>query len=159
MSFKKKGNGRSLMLSYFMVQHESGDIFFLDEEEWKEAVAAYPELDDDDENKAKSDKPEFLNFLPRSANAWIEPGKDSYFNNCIILHQFERLFKLTKFKKAFKENKIEILVENTRTHSAKVYDVNLFNKKPSTNCIYKSIELVEESAQKRYNYFSSHLIL
>jgi hypothetical protein len=138
-SFHKKGNGRSLMLSYFTVQHDSSDLFSLSEEEWNEAILVYPELDKESE---------FPKYLSRSADAWIEPKKDNYFDNKTILDQFERLFKLIKFKKSFRGHKIEILIDNARTHSAKVYDVNFFNKKAGTNCNYKSIDWVEDGIEK-----------
>jgi hypothetical protein len=107
----------------------------LDEQEWIQAVTAYPELNSDDE---------LLNYFPRSANAWIEPKKDNYFDNSIILRQFERLLKLIKFKKSYVDNQIVILVDNARTHTCKVYDINLMNKSPGTNCPYEKLEWKED---------------
>ena len=109
------------MLSMFIVQHETFDTFSLSEFEWKEAVNKYPELEYEDE---------ILNFYPKSADSWIEPKKDNYFDSKVILRQFERLFKLLKFKKEFKGSEIEIIVDNARTHSAKIYDVNSFTNIP-----------------------------
>jgi hypothetical protein len=138
--FYNKGRGRSIMMSLFIVQHDMLEIFELNEQEWDLAIIKYPSLN---ENEA------FLNYYPRSANAWIEPKKDNYFDNEVILKQFERLFQLLEFKECFKNSQIEIIVDNARTHSAKVYDVNLFNKKPSTSCEYGSIEWVEDGEIKR----------
>jgi hypothetical protein len=64
-----------------MIQHNESDIFNLNESEWNEAIIAYPNL---------LEKDPILNFLSRSANAWIEPKKDHYFSNEVILRQFER---------------------------------------------------------------------
>lgn len=138
--FFNKGRGRSVMLSLFIVQHDSIDVFRLDEDEWKEAIKKYPELEQEDE---------FLNFFPYSANAWIEPKKNNYFDNDVILKQFERLFKLLPFKKCFKNCTFDILVDNAKTHSSKVYDINQFNKKAGTQCIYDSIEWYENDETKR----------
>jgi hypothetical protein len=115
----------------FLVQCEDSCEFRLDEDEWNRALRQYPALNKQDD---------FLNFYPQSPNAWIEPKKDNYFDNTQILKQFERLFILLKFKKIFKNCSIEVLVDNARTHSAKIYDPNGFNKNPGTNCAYKAIE-------------------
>ena len=99
-SFFNKGRGRSIMISGFIVQHNESNVFMLDDYEWLRAVTVYPELEVDDD---------ILNYFPRSANAWIEPKKDNYFDNAVILRQFERLLKLIKFKKSFVDHKVEIL--------------------------------------------------
>jgi hypothetical protein len=121
VSFFNKGRGRSIMLSGFIAQQSESDIFMLDEQEWIQTVTAYPELNSDDE---------LLNYFPRSANSWFEPKKDNYFDNSIILRRFERLLKLIKFKKSYVDHQIEKLVDNARTHTFKVYDINLMNKSP-----------------------------
>jgi hypothetical protein len=75
--FFNKGRGRSIMLSLFIAMHDDIDIFTLNENEWKEALKKHPELDDNDD---------FLNYYSHSANAWIEPKKDHYFNHKTILN-------------------------------------------------------------------------
>lgn len=80
------------MSSMFIVQHE-GSVFQLSEEEWKQALNKYPNLDNSNE---------FINYYERSANSWIEPKKDQYFDNDIIIKQFERLFQLLEFKIDYK---------------------------------------------------------
>ena len=77
------------MVSKFIAQHPSVDIVTLSEKEWQNAVSQHPELEDSDP---------ILNYYPRSANAWIEPKKDNYFDNKVILRQFERLFIILKYK-------------------------------------------------------------
>ena len=120
------------MLSLFIVQHNQCQVFQLSEEEYENALRHYPQLENADNQ---------LNFFPFSANAWITPKKDCYFDNETILKQFERLFLLLKFKEAFKGlnsflaalNKtkkifkknclgfeIEIIVVNAKTHTAKI---------------------------------------
>ena len=144
--FLSKGRGRSIMVSAFIVQHTNTDVFELDEDEWQEAIKADPQLATNDE---------FLNYFPRSANAWIEPKKDNYFDNTIILRQFERLFRLIKFKKLYRNHQIEILVDNARTHSAKVYDVSLLNKSAGTKCPYKYLEWKENEEVKRIELYDN----
>ena len=63
----------------------------------------------------------------------IKLGKDNYFNNEDILFQFKRFFLLLKYKKGYENFDIEILVDNSRTHSTKLYDLNNINKNPSMN--------------------------
>jgi hypothetical protein len=45
--------------------------------------------------------------------------------------QFERLFKLIKFKKAYENFDVENLVDNARTHTSKLFDLNNLNKNVS----------------------------
>jgi len=138
VAFFNKGRGRSIMISAFLVGGTDG-MFILSEDEWKTCIKDHPELAENDE---------FLNYYPRSATAWIEPKKDNYFNNQQILKQFERLFVMLKYKKSFQNCEIEVIVDNARTHTAKKYDPNHFNKKPGTNCIYDKIEWIEDSETK-----------
>lgn len=145
--FFNKGRGRSIMVSGFIVQHSECDVFLLDEEEWREAIKKFPEFNEEDK---------FLNYFPRSANAWIEPKKDNYFDNEIILRQFERLLKLIEFKKSFADHQIEILVDNARTHSAKIYDISLLNKNSGTNCPYEKLEWSENEIVKSIDLFDNN---
>ena len=121
------------MLSMFIVQHNQCEVFQLDQTEFNQAIK---------ENKKLLEKSD-INYLKNSTNAWVEPKKDHFFNNCSILEQFERLFIMLKYKKAFQNCEIEVLVDNARTHSTKIYDANQFNKFPGTNCIYEKIEWTE----------------
>jgi hypothetical protein len=43
-TFFTKGKGRSIMVSSFIVQHNEFDVFILNDGEWFNAVAVYPEL-------------------------------------------------------------------------------------------------------------------
>jgi len=144
--FYDKSRGRSRMLSYFLCQHKYCGLFKLSEEEWENASNQYPELEEpgscfDTDN--------------HSANASMEPGKnrDGYFDNKAILEQFERLFKMIKFKTIFRNNKIVLLVDNARTHTAKKYDKNLLFKKSGTNCPYETLEWEENGEIKVFNFF------
>ena len=112
--FFNKGHGKSLMHSSFLVQHPTEPLFRLSESEWKDAIHKYPDLEDQSN----------LDYQERSADAFIQPGKDNYFDNSTILSQFERPFKMLQFKKSFFNHKIEIIVDNARTHTAVNYDVN-----------------------------------
>lgn len=144
--YKFQGRGRSIMVSAFIVMHDNVPIFELDNDEWQEAIESCPSL---------QNKHDILNFYERSANAWIEPKKDNYFDNEVILSQFERLFKLIKFKTCFYNHDIEVLVDNARTHSAKIYDVNLLNKSSGTICPYKTIEWTENGIVYKIDCFDS----
>ena len=74
------------MISDFLVQHPSGSFFQLNEKEWMNAVRRFPDLLDTD-----------LRYGKYSATITAHLGVDSYFDNSIILLQFERLFKLLNF--------------------------------------------------------------
>jgi len=137
-----KGKGRSIMVSAFLCQHSKSILFELDENEMKKAIKEYPELKNEDE---------FLNYYNNSANAWIHPGKDNYFDNKTILCQFERLFKMLKYKKDFRNHEIEIIVDNATTHTSIAYDVNLIGMTPGSRCPYETIEWVENNKKRSIN--------
>ena len=121
------------MLSYFLVQHDACALFKLDETEWKDAIQTHPEL-----------LKESIGYQPRSANAFLQPGKEGYFDNSSILAQVERLFKLLKFKRCLANCEVEVIVDNARTHTAKPYDLNLLGEGLGTKCPYVTIEWEED---------------
>ena len=137
-----KGRGRSVMLSYFLVQHKFCDLFQLTNEEWKEAIEQDPSLSESTDN---------VHYDMNSANAWIEPGKnkDGYFTNDVITNQFVRLFKLLKHKTIFSNHKILLLVDNATTHTAKKYDRNKLFKSLGTNCPYERLEWTDDNGVLR----------
>jgi len=45
--FFPKGTGRSVMISDYLAMHPSGPFFTLNDKEYQEALALYPELADD----------------------------------------------------------------------------------------------------------------
>jgi len=137
--FFSKGRGRSHMVSDFLVQHPSGPFFELNEDEWKQAVAKYKTLTDNSD----------VNYVSRTATASINIGTDAYFDNDTILSQFERLFQMLEFKQAYKCHEIEIIVDNARTHTAKVYSLYDFRKGIDTQCPVEQIEYVDENGVKR----------
>jgi hypothetical protein len=82
----------------------------------------------------------------------LEPGKDNYIDNEVIMQQFNRLFILLKYKKFFENADIEILVDNARTHSAKQYDLMNFNKFDSIKIApYENIEWMENDETRVIN--------
>ena len=141
--FFNKGHGKSMMHSSFLVQHPTEPFFRLSDSEWKNAIQKYPELDEESN----------INYHARSADAFIQPGKDNYFDNSTILSQFERLFKMLQFKKSFMNHKIEIIVDNARTHTAVSYDVNSLSLKPGTVCPYESIDWMENNVEYSIDCF------
>ena len=138
MPFFSKGQGRSHMVSDFLVAHPSGPFFALSQEEFDLAAKQYPGLKSDNND---------LNFVNCSATAEINVGQDRYFDNDIILYQFERLFQLLSYKKDFKDHEIEIIVDNARTHSTKEYSINDFGKGIGTRCPVSAIEYVDDQNQ------------
>ena len=81
-----------------------------------------------------------LRYEKYSATITAHLDVDSYFNNDIILLQFERPFKLIQFKEEYQHHKIEILVDNVRTHTAKQYSINGFGRRSGTRCPISVIE-------------------
>ncbi len=86
--------------------------------------------------------------MPRSATASIDIGVDSYFDNETILTQFERLFQLLEYKEAFQGFAVEVVVDNSRTHTAKSHSVHDFSKSIGTQCKVDTIEYVENGQSK-----------
>ena len=136
--FFSKGQGRWHIVSVFLVAHPSGPFFSLSQEEFDLAARQYPSLKSDNND---------LDFVSCSATAGISVGQDGYFDNDTILYQFERLFQLLSYKKDFKGHEIEIIVDNARTHSAKEYSINNFNKGIGTRCPVSAIEYVDDQNQ------------
>jgi hypothetical protein len=89
-----------------------------------------------------------VKYVPRSATASIDIGVDSYFDNATVLLQFERLFHLLEFKEAFRGCIVEIVVDNSRTHTAKSHSVYDFSKGISTLCKVNTIEYLENGKSK-----------
>ncbi|CAF1516535.1 unnamed protein product [Adineta steineri] len=133
--FYSKGRGRSIMLSEFLIMHPLGPFFQLSSSEYDKALEKYPELDDEQD----------INYTERSASASIQVGYDAYFDNASILTQFERFFKLLKFKTSFKNHDIEIIVDNARTHSARAYTLSNFGKGISTSCPVDKLQWVDNN--------------
>ncbi|CAF1075382.1 unnamed protein product [Brachionus calyciflorus] len=100
--YLNKGRGISIMISMFMVTHNETSIFEFSDEEYQDAFRSHSEIS----------KNNGVNYYPRSANAWIEPRKDAYFDNDQILKQFNRLFILIRFIKTFEDHEIDCIVDN-----------------------------------------------
>ena len=135
--FFSKGCGLSHMISDFIVQHPSGPFFSLSDAESALAVKKFPSLSNLDG----------INYLKNSASAGISVGEEGYFNNETILAQFERLFMLLPFKKAFDDHVVEIAIDNARTHTAKEYSINDFSKGIGTQCPVDFIHYFNDHGQ------------
>ena len=120
------------MVSDFLVLDEE-PFFHLNDEEFKLAVKKYPDLATQNF------------FIKNTATIHLEPGKakDGYIDNHLILEQFERLFKLLKFKKSYENKKIQIIVDNATTHTSREYSINDFNLKSGTKCPVELIHWTE----------------
>jgi hypothetical protein len=134
------------MLSDFMVCHPSGPFFYLNDNEWQKAIVKYPDL-------LKND---YVNYMDRTATSAINVGSDMYFDNEIILSQFQRLFQMLEFKTEYKNHQIDILVDNARTHTACQYSIHDFGKSIGTRCPVDVIEYDEDDVKKTIQcYFHS----
>ncbi len=125
--FISKGRGRSIMTSDFLIAHPSGSTFSLSEEEWKNATEKYPSLLDD----------HGINYEPRTCIGSIVPGREGYFDSEAILNQFERLFQMLQFKKAYHYPvpcDIEVIVDNARTHTAQTLNINDYRLNIGKSC-------------------------
>lgn len=137
--FYSKGRGRSYMISDFLVMHQSGPFFQLSAAEYQNALLKYPELDEEDD----------IDYVKWSATGSICVGGDVYFDNASILTQFERLFKLLEFKQCFRNHRIEIIVDNARTHSARSYSLSDFGKSIGTRCPVDNLEWIDNDGEKQ----------
>ena len=114
--------------------HPSGPFFQLSRTEYDKALKKYPELEGAQD----------IDYIERSASASIQVSSDAYFDNSTILKQFERLFQLLKFKECFHYHKIEIVVDNARTHSARAYNLSDFGKGISTRCPVDQLRWIDD---------------
>ena len=135
------------MLSDFLVSNPEGSFFHLSPDEWSAAVAQHPDLLEDS----------CIEYIERSASGSIQVGPGAYSDNEAVLSQFTRLFKMLPFKKAYKNNRITIVVDNARTHSAKEFSIEDFGMKPGTRCPIDKILYKDEMGQKQQLdcYFTS----
>ena len=135
--FFSKGRGRSHMVSDFIVQHPSGPFYSLSDAEFALAAKKFPSLSD----------PDGINYLKNSASEGINVGEERYFSNETILAQFERLFMLLPFKKAFDDHVVEIVVDNARIYAAKEYSINDFSKGIDTQYPVDFIHYFDDDGQ------------
>ena len=92
-----------------------------------------------------------------SASAFIVIGSDNYFDNETVSEQFERLLRLIKFKKGFRGHRIEIVVDNARTHTARAYTLHDFGKSSGTRCPVDAIEYQDENGKHQiHNTYFTH---
>ena len=126
------------MVSDFLVQHPSGPSFQLNEKEWTNAVKRFPDMLDT-----------ALRYGKYSSSITAHLGVDPYFDNSIILLQFERLFKLLNFKEEYKNHNIEVLVDNARIHTDKPFSIKNFGTGTGTRCPVSSIEYIDELNNRR----------
>ena len=134
--FFSKSRGRSHMVSDFLVQHPSGPFFQLTETKWKQAVTKYTSLGVDSD----------VNYLDQRATASINIATYAYFDNDTILGQSERLLPIIEFKKEYKDNQIEIIVDNARSHTTKSYSLQECGRAIGTRCSVEQIEYVDENS-------------
>ena len=139
--FISKGRGKSLMVSDFIVSHPTAPFFSLSDIEWKKCVSKYPEII------------EFrgVNYVERTCTGSIQPGQDNYFNSETILNQFERLFQMLEFKADYNfpvKHDIEIVVDNARTHTAQVVNINDFRLHPGGNCPVDTINFINDKGER-----------
>ena len=135
------------MLSDFMACHPSGPFFSLNQNEWQKAVAKYPDLL----------KNYYINYIDYTATAAINVGGEVYFDNETILSQFQRLFRMLEFKTAYAGHQIDILIDNAKTHTARLYNIYDFGKSIGSRCPIDIIEYYDHNNSKKFLqcYFQS----
>jgi hypothetical protein len=130
--FISKGRGRSLMVSDFLVAHPAGPFFNLSDSEWENCIKKYPSVVNF----------HGVNYVDKTCTGSVEPGPGNYFSAETVLNQFERLFQMIEFKTVFHhpvKHDIEIIVDNARTHTAQVVNINDFRLHPDGNCPVETI--------------------
>ena len=140
--FISKGRGRSLMVSDFLVAHPSGPFFQLSDIEWDNCIKKYPDIVNF----------QGVNYVEKTCTGSIEPGQGNYFSAETVLEQFERLFQMIEFKTVFNhpvKHDIEIIVDNARTHTAQVVNINDFRLRPGGYCPVKVINYTDISGQNK----------
>ena len=99
------------MISEFLVSHPNNPFFQLSHEEWKAVVSQHPELMEETD----------IDCIETSASGSIQVSYGRYFDNNAIVSQFTRLFKMLQLKKAYANYSIYVVVDNTKTHTAKEF--------------------------------------
>ena len=128
------------MISDYLVMHPSGSFFTVNDKEYQQVLALYPELADHFED---------VTHIEKTATGSIDVGYGSYFDNLTILAQFERLFKLLHLKSEFKNHNIEVIVDNATTHTAKSYSLSYFGKSIGTRCTTDTLEYMDSQGQQQ----------
>ena len=121
------------MISDYLVMHSSGPCFTLDAIEYKQALELFPGLAFDN--------------IEKSVIGLIDVGYDSYFYDCTILAQFERLFKLIQFKKVLKNHTIEIILDNAKKRAVKAYSLFNFGKFIDIRCPTGTIHYIDQHGE------------
>ena len=140
--FVSKGKGRSLMVSDFLVSHPSGPFFKLNDAEWQRCILKYPNIVDF----------HGVHYEDKTCTGSIQPGAENYFCSETILCQFERLFQMLEFKEAFNipvKHDIEIVIDNARTHTAQVVNINDFRLHPKGHCPVETLNYIDESGVEK----------
>ena len=135
----QKGRMKSIMQSWFVLQHPIGPYFQLSESEFILACVKYPDLNVDINSM----------YYKNEASAQIVLDGVNYFNNDTILEQFERLFQMIEFCEALKDHDIELLVDNATTHTAKAFNINDFRKGSGYDCPVERIDWFDENNNVR----------
>ena len=136
--FFVKGQGKGLMVSDVLVMHPSGCFFELSETEMRECLKKYPDLNDHSE----------LDYEKNTCTGSMNPGQDGYMDNECVLAYFERLFRMIEFKEAFHrpiKHKIEVIVDNARTHTKMDVNINEFRLNPGKYCPLNVLEWTDEN--------------
>jgi hypothetical protein len=88
-----------------------------------------------------------VHYDDKTCTGSIQPGAENYFCSETILDQFERLFQMLEFKEAFNipvKHDIEIVVDNARTHTAQVVNINDFRLPPNGHCPVETLYYIDD---------------
>ncbi len=86
--------------------------------------------------------------MNKTCTGSIQPAQDKYFNSDTVLNQFERLFKMLEIKKEYYfpvKHTIEIFVDNARTHTAQLVNINDFRLNPNGNCPLEILTFIDDN--------------
>ena len=95
------------MATEFLVSHPDNPFFQLSHEEWKAVVSQHPELTEETD----------IDYIEKSVSGSIHVDYDRYFDNNAIVSQFTRLFKILRFKKAYANRSIHVVIDNAKKHA------------------------------------------
>ncbi len=76
-------------------------------------------------------------------------GYEGYFDKNAVISQFTHLLKMLPFKEAYKNHSINILVDNSRTHSAEDYSLESSGMKSGTRCTVDQLQYVDKNGQQQ----------
>ena len=136
--FRDKEQGRSIVFRIFSNVSKQ-TIFSLNGDQYSRVLQVYPDLDE----------PTEIIYEKNHASTSIIVSRDNCFDNETILFQFERLFKLLRFKTAYRSHNCFCLVDNAKTHTKTEIRLHDSGMKPSTRCPVDYTDFIDDMNHRR----------